>query len=225
MKKTLCAIVMLCAIVFGVSAQRAGVIRELTGEVELKPAGTSVFVPARVGSEVAQDTIVSTGFKGTAIIAVGNTTIAVRPLTRLSLSEIQVSSGTENLNLNLQAGRVRVDVKPPEGTRANFTVQSPSATASVRGTVFEFDTLNLKVIEGTVNFIGASGGGIQMPVIAGLQTTLNNDGSAIDPAEIGKTIFQPALPSGVNATGGTSATSSTVIKSATGNINIDVVYP
>jgi hypothetical protein len=34
-------------------------------------------------------------------------------------------------------------------------VRSPTATASVRGTVFEFDTVNLRVAEGTVSFSGA----------------------------------------------------------------------
>jgi hypothetical protein len=201
MKKTICIVAILCAVISGVFAQRVGVIQEMTGEVELKPAGTSVFVPAVTGSEVAQDTIVSTGFKGTAIITVGSSTIAVRPLTRLSLSEIQLSSGNENLNLNLQAGRVRVDVKPPEGTKTNFTVQSPSATASVRGTIFEFDTLNLKVLEGTVAFHG-KGGKIQMPVPAGTQTTLSREGKAVDPVDVTKAAVQPAPPAGKNTTGG-----------------------
>jgi hypothetical protein len=223
MKKALFITTMLCMIVLGAFAQRAGVIQEMTGEVELKAAGASAFATARVGSEVAQDTIVSTGFKGTAIITVGSTTILVKPLTRLSLSEIQLSSGNENLNLNLQAGRVRVDVKPPEGTKTNFTVQSPSATASVRGTSFEFDTLNLKVHEGTVAFLG-KGGKIQTSVPAGFSTTLNKDGGVIDPVEAAKTVVQPAPPPGTNSTGGMSPTQPTIIKGASGDINIDVIY-
>jgi hypothetical protein len=212
MKKAVCIAAVFFAAVFAVSAQRAGVIQEMAGEVELKPAGASAFAPARVGSEVAADTIVSTGFKGTAVIAVGSSTIAVKPLTRLSLSEIQLGSGTENLNLNLQAGRVRVDVKPPEGTKTNFTVQSPSATASVRGTVFEFDTLNLKVFEGTVAFLG-NNSKIQMPVSAGFTTTLNKEGRAIDPTTVAKAAVQPAPPPGTNAPGrGTAASNPVEIK-------------
>jgi hypothetical protein len=166
---------------------------------------------------------VSTGFKGTAIITVGSTTILVKPLTRLSLSKIQLSSGSENLNMNLQAGRVRVDVKPPEGTKTNFTVQSPSATASVRGTSFEFDTLNLKVLEGTVVFLGNSGK-IQMSVPAGFTTTLNKDGGAIDPVQIVKTVVHPDPLPGTNATGGMSSTQPTIIKGASGDISIDIIY-
>jgi hypothetical protein len=156
MKRTFVFILMLCAVVYGVSALD-GVIRELTGDVELKATGKTVFSTARAGDKVAQDTIVSTGFKSTAVIVVGSSVITVKPLTRLSLAEIQSSSGTETTNVGLQTGRVRVDVKPPAGTKANFTVQGPNATASVRGTSFDFDTVKISVSEGTVALSGASG--------------------------------------------------------------------
>jgi len=230
MKKVVCIITMLCAILSGVFAQGNGVIRELTGEVELKPAGASAFTPARVGSEVAQNTVVSTGFKGTAIIAVGSSTITVRPLTRLSLSELQISSGTENLNMNLQSGRVKVDVKPPEGTRTNFTVQSPSATASVRGTSFEFDTYNLNVTEGRVSFQGMRGSA--RPVSAGFKSNVNRDGSAADQADANKSNFMPPPPAGADTTGGRSAPLPTGIRGGsapstvpdTGDIDINVGF-
>jgi hypothetical protein len=168
----------LCAFAQNVR-QITGVIRDITGEVELKRTGTSAFIPAKKGDTVAADTIVSTGFKSTAIIEVGNSTIAVRPLTRLSLAEIQSTSDTETLNMNLQTGRVKVDVKPPAGTRSNLTVQSPSATASVRGTSFEFDTCNLKVNEGRVAFQGGRGMGILVP--GGMISSIDADDMAVDP--------------------------------------------
>jgi hypothetical protein len=105
----------------------------------------AAFTLVQKGSQVARDIIVSTGFKSAAIIEVGSSVITVRLLTRFSLSEIQSSANTENLNINLQAGRIRVDVKPPVGTKASDKVQSPSAAASVRGTVFYMDTKNLAV--------------------------------------------------------------------------------
>jgi len=159
MKKIFLVILMLSAIVFAAFAQ-SGVIREVSGEVELKRSGAAAFSAASSGDEVARDTIVSTGFKSTAVIAIGSSTITVRPLTRLSLAEIQSASDSETLNVNLQAGRVRVDVNPPAGTRANTTIQSPGATASVRGTSFEFDTVNLTVREGKVAFSSASAGAV-----------------------------------------------------------------
>ena len=197
MKKVFFVVFMVCA-GLAAFAQNAnlmtGVIRELTGEVELKPAGAAAFTPAKVGGEVARNTIVSTGFKGMAIIAVGSSTITVKPLTRLSLSEIQENSGAENVNLNLQAGRVRVDVKPPEGARANFTVQSPSATASVRGTIFDFDIKNLNVLEGTVSFTGISG--VPVPVSRGFSSYVENMGSAVNPYDTKKERLEPLPPVG-----------------------------
>jgi len=174
----LLAVTVLC--VFGQNAKRiTGVIRDLTGEVELKRAGTSAFIKAKAGDAVAGDTIVSTGFKSTAIIEIGSSSIAVRPLTRLSLAEIQSVSDTETVDVKLQTGRIKVDVKPAAGTRTNFTVQSPSATASVRGTSFEFDTFNLMVNEGRVAFQGNKGAGILIP--AGMTSSIDADDKAVDP--------------------------------------------
>ena len=181
MKRMVFFTLLLAVVCFSGFAQN-GVIREFTGEVELKRAGSSSFVKAKPGDTVSADTIISTGFKSAAVIEVGNSTIAVRALTRLSLSEIQSTSDTETLNLKLQTGRVKVDVKPPVGTKANCTVQGPSSTASVRGTSFEIDSFSLKVLEGSVAFRGKSGKNIIIP--SGMTSTLDGDGRAVDPVSV-----------------------------------------
>jgi len=176
----LMTVTVLC--VFSQNTKRiTGVIRELAGEVELKRTETSAFIKAKAGDTVAADTVISTGFKSTAIIDIGGSSITVRPLTRLSLAEIQSVSDTEMLNVKLQTGRIKVDVKPPAGTKANCTIQSPSATASVRGTSFEFDTFNLKVYEGGVAFKGGKGMSILVP--AGMVSSIDSDNKAVDPFE------------------------------------------
>jgi len=157
-----------------------GVIRDLTGEVELKRSGSSAFVPASAGDAVSSNTIISTGFRSTAIIVIGSSVITVRPLTRLTLAEIQSMENTENVNVNLQSGRVRVEVKPPAGTKTNLNVQSPSATASVRGTTFEMDTHNLIGIEGKILLSGVSGAGVM--VTGGNSSSVNVDGTVSNPA-------------------------------------------
>ena len=55
---------------------------------------------------LSEDTIISTGFKSSALIRAGSSVITVRPLTRLALAEIISAAGTENINVNLQAGRI-----------------------------------------------------------------------------------------------------------------------
>ena len=188
---TLCVMQLFCSVlVFG----QNGTIKELTGTVEIKRAGQAAFVPAKTGDTVAQDTVVSTGFKSTALIAVGNTVITVRPLTRLTLSEISASAGSETINVNLQTGRVRVDVDPPAGTRTNTTVRGPSATASVRGTSFEFDTRELKVQKGVVAFSGKKGG--TMMVGAGSTSRITESDRASDPIVTTAAELMPPPPVG-----------------------------
>jgi hypothetical protein len=84
----------------------------------------------------------------------------VRPLTRLSLEELQNAQSNESVNFYLETGRVRVEVKPPVSGKTNFTVRGPTATASVRGTSFDFDGANLTVDEGRVQVTGKDGIGV-----------------------------------------------------------------
>jgi len=177
MKKVIFALLLTGVAVLGFA--QTAVMKEVTGTVELKPSGTVDFIPAGVGVEVAQNTIISTGFKSIALVQAGSAVITVRPLTRLTLTEIQASQGTENLNLSLQAGRVRVDLNPPAGSKASLGVSSPTATASVRGTSFDFDTRNLKVHSGTVAFIGKWG--YQVSVQEGRTSVVTASGTVAAP--------------------------------------------
>ncbi|MDR2160021.1 MAG: FecR family protein [Treponema sp.] len=130
-------------------------IGDLRGTVEYRAPGSGEWRPATVGQELEEETEISTGFRSMAFVRVGNSTLVVRPLTRLGLGEIR-SAAADRVEVELRAGRLRVDVKPPGGGRElNFRVRSPMVTASVRGTVFDVDTLNLEVKEGTVAFSGA----------------------------------------------------------------------
>ena len=211
--KKMCFILLLSLIAASLFAQN-GIIRELNGTVELKTSGSSFFVAAKAGDAVMQDTVISTGFKSSALVAVGNSLITVRPLTRLAFSEIRRASGSEALNVNLQAGRVRVDVNPPSGARASLTVSSPIATASVRGTSFEFDTRNIWVRKGLVSFSGRKGHIRMIP--GGLSSKLGDDGKAADPVRIKTGDLLPATPVGTESYnggsgGGTSSANAVIV--------------
>jgi len=192
--KRIIIVVLMFALVSAAVFGQNGVIREFTGTVELKHAGSSSFVPATVGATVAPNTVVSTSFRSSAVIVIGSSVIAVSPLTRLTLAEIQSAANTENVNVNLQAGRVRVEVNPPAGTRTNLTVQSPSSTASVRGTTFEMDTNNIIVNEGRVMVNGT--GGIAVMVNGGNSTHSNTSGVPANPVEITASNLAPPTPVG-----------------------------
>jgi hypothetical protein len=172
-------------------------IRETSGTVEIKAPGSTEWVPARQGESIAREAVVSTGFKSTAVIAVGNSVLFVQPLTRLTVDEIQ-AAGNEQVNVSLQAGRIRADVKPPLGGKTEFTVKSPSATASVRGTAFEFDGVHLRVDEGRVHVTGGDRSGAY--VGAGHSVTSNIEtGRMIGAAETAREELVPSLPAGINS--------------------------
>ena len=177
-----------------------GVIREISGTVELKAPGSSSFVLAKAGDLLTRDTVISTGFKSTALLEAGSSLITVRPLTRLSLTELQATAGAETISVNLQAGRVRVDVNPPAGTKASMAVTSPIATASVRGTSFTFDTRNVDVNHGIVDFHGSRGR--PMLISAGSGSKIRDDGKAEDPLKIRSGKLRPQAPVGTDSANG-----------------------
>jgi len=182
-----------------------GVIKQVSGTVELKRAGETAYVPAKAGDTVSGNTVISTGLKSFAVIEIGSAVINVRPATRLTLTEIRALGNEESLKVDLRVGSVRMEVNPPAGTRASTTMQSPSATASVRGTAFFFDTRNLHVTQGTVLFKGTRGYTIQ--VSADSTTAVGWNGTPSAPEST--TDYQDVTIAGYDptaaATGGTGA--------------------
>ena len=176
MKKT---VFVLALLGLGICAfAQNGVIKQVNGQVEIKRTGETAYAPAQAGDTVSGNTVISTGFRSFAVIEVGGASIQVRPATRLTLTEIRSLDSEETLQMNLRSGSVRVDVAPPAGKRASTTIQSPSATASVRGTSFYFDTRNLRVTEGTVLFKGNRGYTIQVNAGSGSVVGWNGTASA-----------------------------------------------
>jgi len=165
-----------------------------------------------------QDTVVSTGFKSTALITVGSTVLTVRPLTRLTLTEIRASSGSETLNVNLQTVRVRIDVKLPVGSKASMKVSNPTTTASVRGTSFELDTQNLYVISGNVSFKGIRGSAIF--VTTGANSSTDQNGSAENPLALGEDAYKPQLPVGTQP----NAKPASIVEGSGGSVGITVDF-
>ena len=122
---------------------------EINGKVEFQKPNAS-WKLAHIGDKVYPCDIVSTGFKSTAILKIGQTTISVKAITRMTLTELVKTSGGTSTTLFLLSGRVKADVPPQPGQTQSFQITSPTATASVRGTAFEFDGVNLIVDRGTV---------------------------------------------------------------------------
>jgi hypothetical protein len=161
----------------------------MTGTVELKAPGSTVWRAARSGDNLEKETIISTGFKSTAILKVGSSTLTVRPLTRLSLEELLTNKdNSESINIGLRTGRLSVNVKAPAGSRTEFTVNTPVATASVRGTSFSMDSTNLRVSEGSVLYKPAASSGRPVRVNVGQSSHINaSTGGAVKPQDLSET--------------------------------------
>jgi hypothetical protein len=73
--------------------QIQAVIREIAGTVEVKRVDSEVWEAASRGQTLAMATVISTGFRSTAVIALGDSLITLRPLTRLTILELSQSQG------------------------------------------------------------------------------------------------------------------------------------
>jgi hypothetical protein len=206
----------------GLSAQEGGepqmLIREISGTVEIKASEGADWVPAARGQVLERHTIVSTGFKSSAIITIGNSTLSVHPLTRLSLEELIQVRDSEKVSLTLRTGRVRANVRPPAGGITDFVVRSPIATASVRGTFFEFNGTELRVDEGRVHLSGEGLNGAYVGVGQFVRTDMET-GRVITAAETAREALTPAAPAGMDSTPGAAADAS-----AAGDIDAGFVW-
>jgi hypothetical protein len=93
---------------------------------------------------------------------------------------------------------VRVELTSPAGTKASMSVSSPIATASVRGTIFDFDTRNIHVERGAVAFRGNRGGLAR--VNAGSRGRLDNSGKVLHPVDTMNSGLLPRAPVGSDLT-------------------------
>lgn len=149
--KKMFLIVLLLLAAGAVFAQEQAILREYSGKVEVLPPGKN-WEPAARNLVIARGATISTGFNSYATLDLGTSKVQVKPLTRMTLSELVRKEGEVTTTLDLRVGRVRAKVEKAEGLQHNFTLKSPVSTAAVRGTEFEYDSVTVKVIEGLVGF-------------------------------------------------------------------------
>jgi hypothetical protein len=126
------------------------VLKNIKGKVEIKSPGATAWTAVSEGLSIGTLTTISTGFDSSVTIAMDKNTVFVQPLTRMTIDKLVEDKGTVSTNCYLRVGSVKASVKSAEGVKQDFKVQSPYSTASVRGTGFDFDGLNLEVLEGLV---------------------------------------------------------------------------
>ncbi|MCX7023380.1 MAG: FecR domain-containing protein [Spirochaetes bacterium] len=180
MKKVILSLLVAAVFAASVFAQGA-VFKEVSGKVEYQLPGKE-WRPAKAGLSLPVDAVVSTGFKSFATVTLGSSLVTIKPLTRLTFKEIVQREGSESSKLYLTAGRIRAEVNTASGQKVDFTVQSPTATASVRGCTIEFDCVNLSVIDGIVVYTNSTGQ--SRTVSQDESTSLGSDGEVEVPSQV-----------------------------------------
>jgi len=133
------------------------VIKSFTGKVEIQSAGASSWSAVKSGQTISKGTLISTGFNSNAVLDLGSSEIFLKPLTRMSIDELETSGSIIKTDLNLKLGKIKADVKSTEGLKHNFTLRTPTSTAAVRGTVFEAGVSTLNVLQGVIAYANKIG--------------------------------------------------------------------
>ncbi|HUW82282.1 MAG TPA: FecR domain-containing protein [Phycisphaerae bacterium] len=114
-------------------------VASVAGNVFWAPAGTSptetkAWTSAKVGDEYAAGTQVKTSLRSSVVLTFGDDTVVkVERMTLASIDQFHKSATTKTTRLGLGYGAVRAGVAEGE-LRSDFTIDSPVATLSKRGT-------------------------------------------------------------------------------------------
>jgi len=106
----------------------------IKGKVELNKNDT--WVALKVGDEITNSDTISTGFQSEAKIEYKGSIMSLGALTRITLEKLSSSESKDDVSVYLKTGAVRSKVTHPQGKRVSYTVKTPVAVASVRGTDF-----------------------------------------------------------------------------------------
>jgi hypothetical protein len=147
MKRIIFVLLVLILAVNAASAMEGTVVSTI-GKVEIQKGAS--WVPLAKGDKISGGAIISTGFKSEAVLKLGESTVQVKPLSRLTLEQLANLNGNHKTSVYLDVGSVTADVKAAKDKKVGFTVKSPVATASVRGTKFRFSGEKLHVFRGKV---------------------------------------------------------------------------
>ena len=129
--KKIIVVAALCCVFASLSSMEVKVI-EVSGKVEVQNGDKWVAVSK--GQILSAGAVISTGFKSEAVLSFDETVIKVKALTRLTIEQLFEKNGDKASSVYLDTGSISADVKPAENKRVGFSVKTPAATASVRGT-------------------------------------------------------------------------------------------
>lgn len=132
-KLVLLLLVSIFSISFSFAASTdVAIVNSVVGKVEIQV--NESWIQVKNGDILSSGSVISTGFKSSAVLYIGDSLIEVRALTRLTIEEIVEQNQNYNTTMFLDAGSIKADIKKSENKRVGFKVRTTVATASVRGT-------------------------------------------------------------------------------------------
>jgi hypothetical protein len=162
-KQLVAAIAALLVLASPAWADVTATVAKITGKAQVQQGAD--WVALTVGEVLPVGSTVSTGFRSELQLKVGPSTVTVKALSRLTLRDLVQTGSDVKTDLYLKVGKIDAEVNKSEAvTTQKFTVGSPVSTASVRGTAFTYDGVNLQVTRGVVDFSDLKGNVVSVPV-------------------------------------------------------------
>ena len=183
-----------CSFVFSANAKVVAAISTLKGLVMVKPVGSRKYIPAYKGQMLKNGEWVKTK-EGVfvAIVFLDGSNIKIQQKTEVKISSYRMTAKNLKTNLEMSKGQAWSDVAE-QGAGGEFTITTPTAVASVKGTEFDLEydiekgETTLIVLAGEVEFAGELG-----TILAGAMES-SKDGGAVSK------LTQDDLPSWQNKT-------------------------
>lgn len=120
----------------GATAITARVL-EVRGDCRHAPADSTDWQPCQVDDEYPQNTVILTGVRSSVKLQIGTddtyTALIIEPASKTLIAEAFTTPDTKRVNIGVGYGRIRAGVAEG-GLKSDFTVESPVATLSKRGT-------------------------------------------------------------------------------------------
>ena len=174
---------------FSAGAKVVAAISTLKGLVMVKPVGSRKYIPAYKGQMLKNGEWLKTK-EGVfvAIVFLDGSNIKIQQQTEVKISSYRMTAKELKTNLDMSKGQAWSNVAD-QGAGGEFTITTPTAVASVKGTEFDLEydidkgETTLIVLAGEVEFAGELG-----TILAGAMES-SKDGGAI------KKLSQEDLPS------------------------------
>ena len=124
----------ICSLGFSIEAK----VISVSGKAQVQKSG--VWKNISVGDVLTKGNLIQTGFKSQVVFSIKsnneNSKITVNQLSRITIEQLMEDNSGDTTSVFVTTGSVKSEIKKTTDFRTNYTVRSPVATASVRGTDF-----------------------------------------------------------------------------------------